>query len=151
VGDEFFFVSNRPLRGVTNCLVFDPKTVDHACLMAASDVVVGKLGYGTVVEALVHGTPFLFSPRGDWPEERVLREAVERRLPSTVVPMDRFRQGDWLAELRSLATAERGEGQLPLGGRQIAETLSAYLVNHERITPQYYPTRRQLMKHSPLH
>jgi hypothetical protein len=149
--DEFLFVSTGPLQGVTNCLVLDPKTIDHACLMTASDVVVGKLGYGTVVEALVHGTPFLFSPRGDWPEERMLREEVELRLPSTVVPMDRFRQGDWLTELRSLASAERGEARLPLGGRQIAETLGAFLVEYPRIIPHYYPTRNQLTESRPRH
>lgn len=142
--NEFLFVSTQPLRGITNGLVLDPKRIDHTCLMVASDVVVGKLGYGTVVEALVHGTPFLFTPREDWPEEPVLREEVESRLPSIGVPMARFRTGDWLEELRSLAYAERAAAQLPLGSRQIAETLAAFLVSHRGIMPAYYPTRNQL-------
>jgi hypothetical protein len=142
--NEFLFISTHPLPGIANCLILDPRMIDHACLMMASDVVVGKLGYGTVVEALVHGTPFIFSPREDWPEEPALREEVENRLPSVAVPMTRFRTGKWVEELRSLAYAERADARLPLGGRQIAETLAAFLVDHNSISPAYYPSKNQL-------
>jgi hypothetical protein len=76
----------------------------------------------------------------------VLREAVESRLPSVAVPMNRFRKGAWLEELRSLADAERGETRLPFGGRQIAETLAAFLIDHTDMIPDYYPQRTHLIR-----
>ena len=41
-------------------------------LLASCDGVLGKCGYGTVTECAVNGTPLLYIPRNDWPEERSL-------------------------------------------------------------------------------
>lgn len=38
--------------------------------------VLGKLGYGTVSECLSHGTPLLYVPRTDWPEEEHLSKFI---------------------------------------------------------------------------
>lgn len=46
----------------------------HECVMAACDAVLGKLGYGTVAEALAHRTRFLYLPRADFPEIPLLEE-----------------------------------------------------------------------------
>ncbi len=45
-------------------------------IIAASDAVLGKLGYGTVSECLCHGIPLLFVPRSDWPEEEYLSSFI---------------------------------------------------------------------------
>ena len=42
-------------------------------LINAADVVLGKLGYGTVSECLTHGTPLVYVPRSSWPEEEPLK------------------------------------------------------------------------------
>ena len=42
--------------------------------LATVDALLGKLGYGTVAECACNGTPMLYIPRPDWPEERVLAE-----------------------------------------------------------------------------
>jgi len=34
--------------------------------------VLGKCGYGTVAECVINGTPLLYIPRPDWPEESCL-------------------------------------------------------------------------------
>jgi len=41
-------------------------------LLASCDGVLGKCGYGTVAECVTNGTPLLYIPRPDWPEERSL-------------------------------------------------------------------------------
>lgn len=43
-------------------------------LIAASDVVLGKIGYGFVSECIANGTPLVYVPRSDWPEEPFVGE-----------------------------------------------------------------------------
>jgi len=43
-------------------------------LIAASDVVLGKIGYGFVSECLANGTPLVYVPRSNWPEEPFVGE-----------------------------------------------------------------------------
>ena len=38
-------------------------------ILASVDGVLGKCGYGTVVECVINGTPLAYLPRPDWPEE----------------------------------------------------------------------------------
>jgi len=127
--ETFVFISTSPVPGLPLCKVFDPRSVDHSCLVQAADVLVGKLGYSTVVEAVIHGTPFLYCPRLDWPEEVVLEEYVGQRLPACSIPPERFRRGHWEKELFELSCSRRAEPQLATGGGQIARILSSYLVD----------------------
>ena len=41
-------------------------------LIRLADAVLGKLGYGFVSECLTMGTPLIYVPRHNWPEERYL-------------------------------------------------------------------------------
>ncbi len=47
-------------------------------VLATVDAVLGKLGYGTVAECACNGTPMLYIPRPDWPEEPYLAAWLER-------------------------------------------------------------------------
>lgn len=47
-------------------------------LVASCDAVLGKCGYGTVSECVVNGTPLLYLPRPDWPEEQTLLQWLDR-------------------------------------------------------------------------
>jgi len=125
--EAFVFISTRPVPGLPACKVFDPRLVDHSCLIQAADVLVGKLGYSTVIEAVLHGTPFLYCPREDWPEEIVLEEYVKERLAASRVPPETLTRGLWEEELIELSSSRRMEPQLAFGGNQIARILAAYL------------------------
>ncbi len=41
-------------------------------LVASCDAVLGKCGYGTVIECVINRTPLLYIPRPDWPEDESL-------------------------------------------------------------------------------
>lgn len=45
-------------------------------LIASSDAVLAKAGYGTVTEAMASGAPIIYPPRGDFAEYRVLDRAL---------------------------------------------------------------------------
>ena len=95
--DTRFAIENWPVGQGIHWLVSERWQVQHADasplertglsftnLIASCDAVLGKCGYGTVTECAVNGTPLLYIPRPDWPEEDTLRhwlEAYDAALP----------------------------------------------------------------------
>ena len=73
-------------------------------LMAISDVVLGKLGYGTCAESLSSSTAFVYVPRPLFIEEHGLRALMRRHEPSkgTAVQLarDAFERGHWAQAVR---------------------------------------------------
>ena len=79
----------------------------HPDLVAASDLVVGKLGYSTVAEAYHAGAAFAFVARPDFPESPVLARFVEENMRAMEINEEAFRSGDWLSEIDSLLDTPR--------------------------------------------
>jgi hypothetical protein len=71
--------------------------VIHAC-----DAVIGKPGYGTVAEALVHGTRFLYLTRESFREQAPLVESLTRRGCARPMPREDFAAGRWRTHLDAL-------------------------------------------------
>ena len=71
----------------------------HPDLVAASDVVVGKLGYSTVAEVAAAGTRFVFVPRPHFPESRKLEAWTRCHLTSTAFEPERLEAKSWLSDL----------------------------------------------------
>ena len=120
---DFIFLSTEPRRELNRCVSYDPRSIEHACLMQAADVVVAKLGYGTVVESILHGTPILYTPRDNWPEHHILENAVHKRIPARSLPTEEFFACDWLDSVSELLNSRRGESQCAYGADQIATML----------------------------
>jgi L-arabinokinase len=70
-----------------NCFVPD--------LIAASDVMLGKLGYGLVSECLSAGTPLIYVPRSSWPEECCLEVFLLEHSGGLRMPGEDFFSGKW--------------------------------------------------------
>lgn len=81
--------------------------VHHPDLVAAADVVVGKLGYSTVAEAVRAGTRFLHPPRPGFREHPVLAGYVRSRLPSAEISLAELETGTWVGRLPSLLASSR--------------------------------------------
>jgi hypothetical protein len=79
----------------------------HPDLVAASDVVVGKLGYSTVAEAFHSGSAFAYVARPKFPESPVLANFVEQHMTAMEINETAFRSGDWLPQIESLLDAPR--------------------------------------------
>lgn len=67
--------------------------------IAVADVVLGKLGYGTVSECLVHGVPLMFVPRTHWPEEEFLEKLVNSYDAGVKLSEENFLSGNWRPSL----------------------------------------------------
>lgn len=57
-------------------------------LLASSDAVLGKCGYGTVTECVANQTPLLYIHRPDWPEESTLERWLHRHNAAVKVPLE---------------------------------------------------------------
>jgi len=64
-------------------------------LLAASDCMLGKLGYGTASECLLTQTPLIYIERKDWPEERPLQSLMAAHGASINMPKAEFTAGNW--------------------------------------------------------
>jgi hypothetical protein len=79
----------------------------HPDLVAASDVVVGKLGYGTVVETASVGGRIAFLPRPSFPESDVLESYVRHTLVSEEITPEAFATGRWIRDVEQLLERPR--------------------------------------------
>lgn len=71
------FIGIYPLPGAPVNFSRIPKTAFRYPDMTASvDLVISKLGYGTVAESLLNGTPLAYLPRDDFAEFPILEDAV---------------------------------------------------------------------------
>jgi len=99
-------------------------------LVAASDVVVTKPGFGIIAECISAGTAMLYTSRGRFREYDVLVEALPRYVRSRFIPQDDLFEGRWREALTILDAQPPPPDRLATNGAEIAagwliETLSA--------------------------
>ena len=64
-------------------------------VIAACDVVLGKIGYGSASECLVMKRPLIFVPRANFAEEGYLREIMETYGNCMELSREDFVMGNW--------------------------------------------------------
>jgi hypothetical protein len=104
--------------------------VFHPDLVAASDLVVGKLGYSTVAEVYRAGSAFAFVRRPRFPESPVLARWAEGHLAATEIEEQALRRGDWLREIESLLAAGRPPAAGIDGAGDAAAAILGLLTGH---------------------
>lgn len=102
----------------------------HPDLVAASDLVVGKLGYSTVAEVAENGTAFLYVPRPRFRESPPLEAwTLEHVTSRRFAPADLL-SSDWLARLDAALDQLAAQEPKPArggGGGVLAEALADLL------------------------
>ena len=83
----------------------------HPDLVAASNVVVGKLGYSTVAEAYQSGVAIAYVTRPRFPESPVLADWVDRHMTAMEIDAAAFRSGDWLPQIEPLLDTRRNPAE----------------------------------------
>jgi hypothetical protein len=105
---------------------FEPCGINFTDLVASCDAVLGKCGYGTVTECVANGTPLLYLPRPDWPEEQTLRDWLDDHHAGVAVPPSRLGDGEF-RDIVSRARSLRVRRCVPGGAEQAAELLQRCL------------------------
>ena len=95
----------------------------HPDLVAAADVVVGKLGYSTIAEVYNAGTTFGYFTRPRFRESGPLQAFVDAHIPSIHLPEESFVTGTWVQHIESLLTTPRTKRTEPNGAVAVAQLI----------------------------
>jgi hypothetical protein len=92
-------------------------------LLANVDAVLTKPGYGTFIEATVHGVPVLYLRRPDWPEQSCLIDWLHQHNRAAEITLNQARHGDLSPTLEALWALPAPDKPKPSGSAQAARTL----------------------------
>jgi len=95
----------------------------HPDLVAASDVVVGKLGYSTVAETYQSGAAMAFIGRSRFRESVLMADYVRRMTPSVEITERSFNDGSWLDSIDGLLKTPRREVERSDGAEEVARLI----------------------------
>jgi hypothetical protein len=121
-----WIVPHRP-AGANRLLALDELDMPWVEALCSSDAFIGKPGYGSSANAAANAKPFLFTQRGDWPEEPYVVDWLQQHTNCREIAMDRLWAGDVLADLAALWAAPARPPVSADGGRIAAERLAGLL------------------------
>ncbi len=96
----------------------------HPDLVAAADVMVGKLGYSTLAEAYATGIPYAYIPRERFPESLPMGRFARETMGAVELSEARFFSGEWLDLLPEMLSRPR---QRP-GGLNGADQIASWVL-----------------------
>ncbi len=96
-------------------------------LLASSDALIAKPGYGNFTEAACNGVRVLYVPRGDWPEEPYLVDWMHRHACARSVSAETLISGDLRSPLEALWSMPPPVKVFPEGTSAASRLLAAYL------------------------
>lgn len=89
-------------------------------LLAASDLLVSKPGYGVVSECVACRTPLLYPPRYDFAEAEVFEREVTGMLRCRRISEEAFRSGNWLSHVAALIGEPAAWPETDVSGASVA-------------------------------
>jgi hypothetical protein len=110
-----------------DAIVFDDLPFTFNDLLASSDALLTKPGYGSFVEATASGIPILYVARPDWPESPALIDWLKNHGVSCEVSAAALQQGDFAENLMHVCSANFPPPIEPLGAEQVATWIMARL------------------------
>ncbi|NOQ47140.1 MAG: hypothetical protein GQ559_10810 [Desulfobulbaceae bacterium] len=99
----------------------------HPDLVAAADVVIGKLGYSTVAETYQTATPFGYINRPKFRESKVLANFVNEHMAAQEITGRELHSGDWVTHVPELINLPVKKLQEKNGADQVAAFLVSIL------------------------
>jgi hypothetical protein len=114
-------------RGRRDCSAISDLGLPFIDVLASSDLLLTKPGYGSLIEAACHGVPVLYVARHDWPEEPFLLAWLRQQQPCVEISREAFNAGDFVDELNHLLMSPRPDLVPASGVAQAADILMTYL------------------------
>ncbi len=110
-----------------NVHLLSPRSgIYHPDIVAASDGVVGKIGYSTLAEVYAAGVPYGYVPRPRFRESDVLSAFVEKEMSGFAIDADELSDGRWIERVPDLlALSQRREVRVN-GAEEIATFLERF-------------------------
>jgi L-arabinokinase len=99
-----------------------PSGLRYPDLVAASDVVITKPGYGIVSECIANGAALLYTSRGHFPEYEVFVAAMPRLLRCRYISQDDLLAGRWSDAIEALLRQPPPPEQIGIDGAGVVAT-----------------------------
>ncbi len=102
--------------------------VPHGELLASTDLVVCKPGYGTFTECAISGIPVAYLQRDDWPETAYLVEWLERYVPTLQITADALLGGGLSGAIELVGQKLPCNPTTPAGAVEIVDEIFRLLI-----------------------
>ncbi len=107
-----------------NVHLLSPRSgIFHPDIVAASDGVVGKIGYSTLAEVYAAGVPYGYVPRPRFRESDVLAAFVEREMAGFAIDAAELDDGRWIERIPDLLALPRRSREWANGAQKIVDFL----------------------------
>ncbi|KIJ51466.1 hypothetical protein M422DRAFT_244629 [Sphaerobolus stellatus SS14] len=100
-----------------------PSDVYMSNLTAVADVLLGKMGYGTVSECIAYGTPLVYVPRPLFVEEHGLRLWLKAEGIGVELSREEYESGQWASKIEEAFEKRRKTKRGIIGGDQNEEEI----------------------------
>ena len=110
-----------------DAIIIESLQINFSDLLASSDALICKPGYGSFVEATCSGVPVLYVNRPDWPESPALIEWLQQHNLCREVTRPALERGSVVAELDEIWNTPRVQPIAPEGMAQVAAWLAEKL------------------------
>ena len=100
--------------------------IHHPDLVAAADLVVGKLGYSTVAEVVTAGGRMLYAPRNGFRESAELARYLKDRLPAEAIAIAELESGEWVDRLPQMLACARPAAGVTQGAAVAADRIAEW-------------------------
>ena len=111
-----------------NAVVIESLEISFSDVLASSDALICKPGYGSFVEAACVGLPVLYVRRQDWPEAACLEAWLKQYGCGAEMTRQQLEQGDIQTALMPLLYDPRPVPVAPSGTMQVTEYLASRLL-----------------------
>ena len=110
-----------------DAIVIESLPFNFSDLLASSDVLLCKPGYGSFVEAACAGVPVIYVGRPDWPESPALIEWLQQYSISCEISQQTLLNGNLKDPLRQIHSTHRPETVIATGAQQAADWIASIL------------------------
>ncbi len=96
-------------------------------LIASVDVMISKIGYGIFAQSLMHGTPLIYLPRGDFAEFPVLEKAMVEWGHGYFLSREDYCALNWEGALNEVVTRDRPKPEISDGAKICAQEIEKFI------------------------
>jgi len=120
--DQWHFIGLHPIPGnPSNFTLITKEQFTMQEFTASVDIVISKLGYGTVTESLASGTPLLYTPREGFSEFPVLESYLKPFGHTLCIEENQFNALQWSESLQTLLCEGKREVRIQNDTDRIAQ------------------------------
>lgn len=124
--NNYYILAGQPSTQTIsdNCLALGRTSqYYHPDIVAAADLVICKSGYSTTAECYQAGTRICCITRPDFAESQILEKYIQNQMKGTLLSVDDFIQGRWIARLPEILAHPRQPPVYENGADTIAKML----------------------------